>query len=220
MLILFYIVLNTILYDWTGSLYPEGTGFRLDPIFFGLDDLIPFVPEMAIFYVYLFYSMVILSMLYFAFIKYKEGIALGWSLVLINAISIIIYIIFPVSTYWYRQELLAHPITGNFWATTIYGVYSSDTSFNCFPSLHASVSVIIFYTWYRFYKLKPNIIRKIIAIITFIIAGGVILATLFVKQHYIADEIAGIVLAYVVGRYMFRYFWAKLRDNSTKIENV
>jgi hypothetical protein len=39
MLFLFYILLNRIAYDWTGQLYPVGSGFRLD--FGGLEDAIP-----------------------------------------------------------------------------------------------------------------------------------------------------------------------------------
>ncbi len=214
MLVLFYLILNTILYNWTGSLYPEGTGYHLDFIFFGLDDLIPFVPEMVIFYLFLFYPMVIISMIFFAFIESEKGVALGWALVIINALSIIIYIFFPVSTYWYRQELLAHKIRGNFWADQVYNIYHTDTSFNCFPSLHASISTIIFYAWYRYYKIKPHVITKTIAIATFIIAIGVILSTLFIKQHYIIDEIAGILLAYLVGKYILFYFWEKFEKQN------
>ena len=51
MLVLFFLILNRLLYNWTGTLYPEGSGFHLDTL---LDNLIPFVPEMAIFYVFLF----------------------------------------------------------------------------------------------------------------------------------------------------------------------
>jgi membrane-associated phospholipid phosphatase len=36
---------------------------------------------------------------------------------------------------------------------------------------------------------------------------GVILSTLFLKQHYVADEIAGIVLAYGIGRPLFNRLW-------------
>ena len=38
MLLLFYLLLNTLAYDWTGQLYPEGSGFRLET---GLDTAIP-----------------------------------------------------------------------------------------------------------------------------------------------------------------------------------
>jgi membrane-associated phospholipid phosphatase len=205
MLILFYILLNRIAYDWTGALYPVGSGFRLD--FGGLEDAIPFVPQMVIFYVYLFYPMVVLTMLYFAFVEYKKGYALGWSLVLINAVAILFYIFFPVSVYWWHQSFLANPMTGNFWATQVYSVWASDTTFNCFPSLHAAVSVICFYTWYRYSKVRPGGATRIVAATTFVIMVGVILSTLFIKQHYVADEIAGIVLAYCVGRPLFNRLW-------------
>ena len=207
MLLLFYVLLNRVAYNWTGQLYPVGSGFRLGFFFGGLDDAIPFVPEMVIFYVYLFYPMVILTMLYFAFVEYKKGYALGWSLVFINVIAVVFYIIFPVSVYWWHQDLLAHPIVGNFWASQVYDVWASDTTFNCFPSLHAAVSVICFYTWYQYSKVKARGATKTVAIVTLIIAAGVILSTLFLKQHYIADEIAGILLAWGVGRPLFNHLW-------------
>ncbi len=212
MLFLFYVLLNNVAYDWTGQLYPVGSGFRLDTVFGGLDGAVPFVPEMVIFYVYLFYPLVVLTMLYFAFVEYKRGYALGWSLVAINAIAVLVYVVFPVSTYWWRQDLLAHPITGNFWASQVYSIYARDTSFNCFPSLHAAVSTICFYTWYRYSQIKTSIATKSVAVVAFAIAAGVILSTLFIKQHYIADEIAGIVLAWAVGKLVFNHSWKNLTD--------
>lgn len=207
MLVLFYILLNNIAYYWTGHLYPEGSGYRLDFLFGGLDDAIPFVPEMVIFYVCLFYPLVILTMLYFAFVEYKKGYALGWSLVFINAVSVLVYLVFPVSTFWWRQNLLANPITGSFWADQVYNVWAGDTSFNCFPSLHAAVTTICFLSWYEYSKAKPSAATKLVAIGTLIIAVGVVLSTLFVKQHYIADEIAGIALALIIGKLAFRRLW-------------
>lgn len=200
MLILFYLVLYNFAYDWTGRLYPAGSGFRLETVF---DSAVPFVPEMVIFYIYLFYPLVILTMLYFAFIEYKRGYALGWSLVAIHTIAVLIYIVFPVSTFWYRQELLTHPISGNFWADQVYKVFASDTSFNCFPSLHAAFSTICSFTWFQYAKIKPSKITRIVAFTAFIIAVGVILSTLFIKQHYIADAIAGIALALIIGKILF-----------------
>ncbi len=204
MLVLFYLLLNNFTYDWTGQLYPAGSGFRLDT---GLDNAIPFVPQMVIFYVYLFYPLVILTMLYFAFVEYRKGYALGWSLVAINAIAVLIYIVFPVSTYWYRQNLLANPMVGNFWATQVYNVFAGDTSFNCFPSLHAAVSTICFFTWFQYAKIKPGKITKAVTVAALVIAAGVILSALFIKQHYIADEIAGIALAWIIGTVLFNRLW-------------
>jgi membrane-associated phospholipid phosphatase len=205
MLVLFYVLLNNILYDWTGQLYPLSSGYRL--LLGNLDDAIPFIPEMVIFYRYFFYAMVILTMLYFAFIEYKKGYALGWSLVIINAIAIAIYIVLPVSTQQWRLALIPHLDLSNFWQAEVYGIYTTDTPFNCFPSLHAAVSTICFYAWYEYSKARPGWATKVVAIATFVLAAGIILSTLFIKQHYIVDEIAGIVLAYAVGRPLFSHLW-------------
>jgi membrane-associated phospholipid phosphatase len=213
MLLLFYLLLNNFAYDLTGQLYPAGSGFRLDT---GLDAMIPFVPEMVIFYVYLFYPLVILTMIYFAFVEYKKGYALGWSLVAINGITVLIYVVFPVSTFWYRQDLLAHPLLGNFWADQVYNVFANDTSFNCLPSLHAAVSTICFYAWFQYAKVKPSNKTTTAAILALVIAAGVILSTLFIKQHYIADEIAGIALAYIIGRLLFNRLWKKPRPTKNE----
>ncbi len=210
MVVLFFFLLNNVAYDWTGQLYPTGSGFRLES---DLDAIIPFVPQMVIFYLYLFYPFAFLTMLYFSFIEYKRGYALGWSLVAINAIAILIYIIFPVSTFWYRQELLAQPMVGNFWADQVYNVFANDSSFNCFPSLHSAVSTICFFAWFQYAKIKPSKTTKTVAIAALIITIGVILSTLFIKQHYIADEIAGVVLALLVGKLVFNKFWKNVKGN-------
>lgn len=211
MLLLFYILLNNFAYDWTGQLYHVGSGFRLDTVFAGLDNAIPFIPEMVLFYVYLFYPMIILTMLCFTFVEYKKGYALGWSLVLINSLAVIIYTVFPVSTYWWRQDLLAHPVVGNFWADQVYSIFETDTSFNCFPSLHAAISTICFYAWFKLSTTKSTWLTKTVAAIAFIIAAGVILSTLFIKQHYIADEVVGIILAWAIGKTIFNKLWKNPR---------
>ena len=44
MLVVFYVLLNNIAYDWTGQLYPVGSGYNLSFLFGGLDNAVPFVP--------------------------------------------------------------------------------------------------------------------------------------------------------------------------------
>lgn len=194
----FFIVLNNIVYDWTGALYTKG--FHLNT---SIDNAIPFAPTWAIFYLYLFYPLSAITMVYFSFVEFRTGYALAWSLVIINLVSDLVYLVFPVTTDIYRATLLAHPMVGNSFATAMYNHFKTDPSFNCFPSLHASVSTICFYAWYRYAKLKPNAATKSIALLMGVIAAGVMLSTLFVKQHYIVDEIAGFFLAWGVGAWMY-----------------
>ena len=198
----FFIVLNTIVYNWTGSIYSQG--FHLNT---ALDNLIPFAPAWAIFYLYLFYPLSALTMAFFAFIEYKRGYALAWALVLINLIADIVYAVFPVTTDIYRAALLAHPLVGNPFASAMYAHYASDPSFDCMPSLHAAISVICAYAWYRYAKSRRGPLTLAIAVGMAVVAVGVILSTLFVKQHYIADEVAGILLAVGVGWFVFARIW-------------
>jgi membrane-associated phospholipid phosphatase len=200
----FFIVLNTILYDWTGGLYTKG--FHLNT---ALDNLVPFAPAWAIFYLYLFYPLSALTMAYFAFVEFRRGYALAWSLILVNLVADAVYLLFPVTTDIYRAELLAHPLTGNPFAEAMYAHFKADPSFNCFPSLHAAIAVLCFYAWYRYARVRPNLLTRGIAIGMLVVAIGVILSTLFVKQHYIADEIAGIVLALGIGTWIFNAFGSK-----------
>jgi membrane-associated phospholipid phosphatase len=46
-----------------------------------------------------------------------------------------------------------------------------------------------------------------VAIAALVIAVSVIVSTLFIKQHYIADEISGILLAGVIGTLIFNRLW-------------
>jgi membrane-associated phospholipid phosphatase len=216
MFLLFYILLNTFVLDLIGQLHTAGTGISL--LIVGLDTAIPFIPQTVIFYVYVFGALQILTMLYFAFIEYRKGYALGWSLVCIEAIAAVIYIIFPVSVYDYHQYLLAQPVNGDFWMSQVSNVVNYfGSSFNCFPSLHAAGSTICAYTWYRYSKVKPRRATRALAVLAIVCAVCIILSTLFIKQHYVADEIAGTLLGLGVGRPMFNHFWKPLKSAGTLV---
>jgi membrane-associated phospholipid phosphatase len=208
MVVVFYLLLNTLLYNWTGALYPAGSGMRLDILFGGIDNFIPFVPEMGVFYVYIFYASAAVTMVFFALVEPEKGYALSWTLVICNAVAILVYMVFPVSTQVYRTALLAHP-RQDFWARLMYDVYRSDTSFNCFPSLHASVTTAVAYVWYRYAKVRRNPLTIAVAAVAIVIAVGVVLSTLFVRQHYIADEVVGVALAFTAGMICVEGLWRK-----------
>ncbi len=197
--VVFFIVLNTVVYDWTGGIY--SAGFHLAT---PLDNAIPFVPEWAIFYLYLFYPLSALTMAWFCLVAWRRGYSLAFSLVLINLVADVVYLVFPVTTDLWRAQLLAHPMVGNAFASAMYAHYASDPSFNCFPSLHAAVATICWYAWHRYAREKKTVVTRAISIGMLVVGIGVVLSTLFVKQHYIADEVAGVLLAWGIGRWIFR----------------
>lgn len=68
-------------------------------------------------------------------------------------------------------------------------LYSSDPPYNCFPSLHVAHSFVSRLACYR--------VHRSLGIVATICATLVALSTLFTKQHYILDVIAGMSLAFV-----------------------
>ncbi len=68
-------------------------------------------------------------------------------------------------------------------------LYGADPPYNCFPSLHVAHSFVSALACYR--------VHRRIGIAAVLCATLVGVSTLYTKQHYIADVVAGIVLAFV-----------------------
>jgi membrane-associated phospholipid phosphatase len=66
-------------------------------------------------------------------------------------------------------------------------LYSSDPPYNCFPSLHVAHSFVSALTCYR--------VHRSVGISAALGAALVGVSTLYTKQHYVADVIAGVFLA-------------------------
>ena len=67
-------------------------------------------------------------------------------------------------------------------------LYDADPPYNCFPSLHVAHSFVSALTCYRLDRRLGHG--------ALFCASLVAISTLFTKQHYIADVVAGIVLAF------------------------
>jgi membrane-associated phospholipid phosphatase len=67
-------------------------------------------------------------------------------------------------------------------------LYASDPPYNCFPSLHVAHSFVSALSTYR--------VHRGLGIVASIFALMVGVSTLFTRQHYILDVIAGIFLAF------------------------
>lgn len=68
-------------------------------------------------------------------------------------------------------------------------LYSSDPPYNCFPSLHVAHSFVSALTCHR--------VHRGVGIAAVLCAALVGVSTLFTKQHYVLDVIAGTLLAWV-----------------------
>jgi membrane-associated phospholipid phosphatase len=145
-----------------------------------LDSIIPLVKIFVIPYISLnlyVYATLIFFMLFRS--EYFKSAAL--SMITLFIVSYVFYFFF--------QSYVARPqIQGNDWLSElIRGVYASDNPYNDFPSLHTSISTIIAFHWLKFDRRAGIPCALWTALI--------ILSTLFIKQHYIADAAAGLALA-------------------------
>lgn len=77
-------------------------------------------------------------------------------------------------------------------------LYSADPPYNCFPSLHVAHSFVS--------ALAVSRVHRRLGIIGVISATLVALSTLFTKQHYVLDVIAGVLMALVAYRIFLARF--------------
>ncbi len=178
-----YYVVAVMLYHVVAEIHIQEPKTLFSPI----DYLIPFIPFFVIFYVFIFYPFVIFTLGYFLFYRTGRTNQFFTALMIVYAISYITYIIFPVMMIRPSPEELPN----DFLSKVMAKYYELDPPLNCFPSLHAANSTL------AAYFLSKE--KKDYSILWWFIAFMVILSTLFVRQHVIADEIAGFLVAYFAG---------------------
>ena len=128
-------------------------------------------------------------------------------LITLNIGMITCYIIY----YFYPTYVPRPMIIGtDFFSNTVLNLYEVDNPYNCFPSIHVLNSVLI-----ALYTYESEKVYKFIKAICVIISGSIILSTMFIKQHYFADVVAGIIFACVL------YFSFKnMKFNFNKDQNI
>jgi hypothetical protein len=147
-----------------------------------LDAAIPFLPST----IYL-YAWVYTAMLYPLFtvrcIRLFRRIAIAYALVL--AISLGTFRLFPVTSLGFRPDLrFLQDHSFQEWGVRLN--FFLDPPFNLFPSLHLSIATLVaFAVW----KARPAY-----GVIAALIACGIGVGVLALKQHYLVDGLAGIAL--------------------------
>lgn len=147
-----------------------------------LDDAIPVVPAAM-----WLYAWVYTAMFYPAFVVrcpylFRRGV-LAYLVVLI--VSMVSWAAWPVTSAPLRPDLSAlEPTTFHAWGLRLN--YTLDPPYNCFPSLHMSVAVLAALIGWRAKRLwglvaVPPVLGIAVAIVT-------------VKQHWVADGVAGALL--------------------------
>ena len=72
-------------------------------------------------------------------------------------------------------------------AWSLRTLYAIDPPYNCFPSLHVAYAFLAALSTYR--------VRRDLGFVALLWAVVIAISTVFIKQHYVADAIAGALLA-------------------------
>ena len=144
-----------------------------------IDDWIPFLPVFTIFYL-LYGPFLLVTLVYFVFFSKNFNHA-GFSFVFCLMTAFLFYTFFQ--TYIVRPDVIVTDI----FSKTVSFIYANDRPYNCFPSLHVSLSILSFLHWLRSFP-KVKVIMGIFTVL-------IILSTVLIKQHYTPDIIGGIILS-------------------------
>jgi membrane-associated phospholipid phosphatase len=146
-----------------------------------LDRLVPLVPTWALVYGALYAFLIVLPV----FVIQQEELIRRtvWSYLTVWTIAYLCFLIYP--TVAPRPDM----VTGRGFA--VWGLqflYQADPPYNCFPSIHVAHSFVSALASYR--------VNRRLGFVALTCAALVALSTLFTKQHYLVDVMAGILLAF------------------------
>jgi len=105
--------------------------------------------------------------------------------------------------YFFLQSEVVRPVLTGTDALTrmIRDVYAGDNPYNDFPSLHTSLSTIIALHWFR--------VDRRLGIVVAIWTALIVASTVLIKQHYLADVVSGLLLAFGAAWLSARIFLKK-----------
>jgi membrane-associated phospholipid phosphatase len=105
-------------------------------------------------------------------------------------LAVISVMMISYAFYFLAQSEVVRPVLlgTDLFTRMIRGVYAGDNPFNDFPSLHTSVSTILAIHWWR--------ANRPLGIAVSVWTALIVASTVLIKQHYIADLIFGLALAF------------------------
>jgi membrane-associated phospholipid phosphatase len=158
------------------------SGWNLHDLSVSLDNKIPFIPSFE----YLYFLCYIIPFTPLLVINDTSKMnALIWAFVFMNLAAFLIFLIYPVVVP--RPEMLNENTITYF---LINLQHSLDKPVNNFPSLHAANALLIYLLCRNYYKWLD--------VLLILVATGIGISALFIKQHYLLDILTGYLLALLV----------------------
>lgn len=149
----------------------------------GVDRLLPLVPGWSLVYGALYLFLIVLPILIVREEELLRRTVHAYLLIWITA-YLFFFVLYPTSA-----PRPPRVIGEGFGVWALGALYSADPPYNCFPSLHVAHSFVSAFASRRVHRGVGNA--------AMICAALVAVSTLFTKQHWVADVIAGVVLALI-----------------------
>jgi membrane-associated phospholipid phosphatase len=143
-----------------------------------LDRAIPFWPPAILIYVAV-YLFLFLPVVQIKDMRVFTRVAIAFYVY--NSATLLVFYFFPVTV----PRPLAFDTSG-LWGWGVAMNYHLDPPFNCFPSLHVSNAVFCGLVAWR--------LERVVGAIALVTTALICLSTLLIKQHWIADVLAGSAL--------------------------
>lgn len=156
-----------------------------------LDHLLPLTPTWALVYGALYLFLIVLPV----FVVQQEEMIRRtvWAYITVWSVAYTCFLLYP--TVAPRPDT----VTGDGFA--VWGLrflYAADPPYNCFPSIHVAHSFVSALACHR--------VHRTLGLVALSCASLVAISTLFTKQHYVADVIAGIFLALAANAVFLRNY--------------
>lgn len=166
-----------------------------------IDDQIPFMEAFIIPYA-LWFPMLAISQAYFLFTSKKEFQNLCFFMFTGMTISLLIYTILPNGL-----ELRVDHYSDNFLGNIVQALQEFDSPTNVCPSIHVASTLAINIVVLKYHDFRHPLLVKGT---TTLISIGIILSTMFLKQHSIIDVAAGLALTAALYPITYHVNWRKL----------
>ena len=144
-----------------------------------LDRMVPLQPAWSVIYL----SYLLSPFLPLLMIRHEEHIRrtfLAW--LMVWSVGYVCFLVYPT------MAPRTDEVDGKgFFAWFLQGIYDADPPRNCFPSLHVATACVAALTCWR--------VHRGVGMVALLWAMLIAASTVFTKQHYVADVIAGMFLA-------------------------
>lgn len=148
----------------------------------GVDSAFPLLPVWALVYGALYMFLIVLPVLV---VRQQEQIQRTvYAYLTVWLVAYVCFLVYPTVA-----PRPAKVLGEGFAAWGLRFLYDADPPYNCFPSIHVAHSFVSALTCHR--------IHRKVGIAAALCAALVALSTLYTKQHYVTDVVAGILLAMI-----------------------